>query len=208
MERYSLKKDIKQISYTSTIIFTVLILFSIFALAVIFPIYYYSKTFPRLYSLFSALIFLTAIIFFLARWFMKIWNKYKKIKPLMLHLMLSPLIICVILVLLGMEFIILRLVEFYTKINTDNSNLFATLQMTVFIVTGLFIIYNLYFTAVSVFLIIEICAFRILFEIFPVLYAALIFGLLTILLIAGLMALRILIHNIKIYLKNGKFIGD
>jgi hypothetical protein len=200
MKKYDLKNDLKNISYTLSVIFTILLIFAAFSVIILFPIYFFTKTYPRIYSLIASFFLLSVLFFFTVKRAFKIWNKYKKLKPFFVHLLLSPFTVFSVLLLLSYEYIIFKLVEYFFSLNS--TNLFFLIQIICFILTGVLLLYNIYFTSALTMIIVEICAFKIFFEIFHFITAIILIVVLSLLIIIGVIFLRVLIHTIKIYLKN------
>ncbi|OHD06060.1 MAG: hypothetical protein A2086_10380 [Spirochaetes bacterium GWD1_27_9] len=86
MKKYNLKTDLKRIYYIIISVLTILGMFALFSLIFILPIYLVSKYYPAIYNIISLLVIFLIIIFFVIKKIIKIWDKYKKINFLILHI--------------------------------------------------------------------------------------------------------------------------
>lgn len=102
VNKYDLKRDLKKIFYLSKISLTILFFFLVFCLVFIFPIYYFSKNFTNIYTIIVLLLIAVLLLFMLMKKLIKVWNKYKELKPFLLHFFLyylNPIILLIFFIL-------------------------------------------------------------------------------------------------------------
>jgi amino acid transporter len=81
------KKEFRNTFYIIISIVSIISIFIIFCFIVIFPIYYFSKFYTKLYTIIAGAILALIILFLFGIKLFKIWKKYNKVKYFLLHVL-------------------------------------------------------------------------------------------------------------------------
>ncbi|MCG8571707.1 MAG: hypothetical protein MJB14_16350 [Spirochaetes bacterium] len=88
MRDYNLKKDLKQFSFIMLTVFFIVIAFLLFALIILFPIYYLSNQYPDIYSMVVLVLILGIIGILMFKRLSKIYQKYPSASCFFLHILI------------------------------------------------------------------------------------------------------------------------
>ena len=107
---YNAKSDLKRISYILSSAVIMLCIFTAFSLVVLLPIFLLSKYQPNIYSAVVLGLIGLAILFFIGLRIRKLYKRYGKLKPLLIHLLVRfAFPIAIVILLLIIEGVLFRL---------------------------------------------------------------------------------------------------